>query len=96
MMKGVTSSSVAWKTAKNDSATVSLKSTWKPTFEWKQDTLVLKAIPHQDVYARDAANKVQPLGFVSTLLRSLDTYQRQEQQVSIRTQSRLCITHQHL
>ena len=64
MMKDVTSSSVAWKTAKNDAATVSLKSTWKPTFEWKQDTLVLKAIPHQDVYARDAANKVQPLSTV--------------------------------
>ena len=39
MMKDVTSSSVAWKTAKNDSATVSLKSTWKPTFEWKQERL---------------------------------------------------------
>ena len=64
MMKDVTTSSVAWKTAKNDAATVSLKSTWKPTFEWKQDTLVLKAIPHQDVYARNAANKVQPLSTV--------------------------------
>ena len=64
MMKDVTSSSVAWKTAKNDVATVCLKPTWKPTFEWKQDTLVLKAIPHQDVYARDAANKVQPLSTV--------------------------------
>ena len=64
MMKDVTTTSVAWKTAKNDAATVSLKSTWKPTFEWKQDTLVLKAIPHQDVYARDAANKVQPLSTV--------------------------------
>lgn len=64
MMKDVTTTSVAWKTAKNEAATVSLKSTWKPTFEWKQDTLVLKAVPPQDVYARDAANKVQPLSTV--------------------------------
>ena len=33
MMKGVATSSVAWKTAKNDAATVFLKSTWKSTFE---------------------------------------------------------------
>ena len=49
MMKDVTTTSVAWKTAKNEAAAVSLKSTWKPTFEWKQDTLVLKAVPPQDV-----------------------------------------------
>ena len=66
MMKDVTTTSVAWKTAKNDAATVSLKSTWKPTFQWKQDTLVLKAVPHQDVHARDAANKVQPLSTVGS------------------------------
>ena len=64
MMNDVTTSSVAWKAAKNDAATVSLKSTWKPTFQWKQDTLVLKDVPHQDVYARDAAYKVQPLSTV--------------------------------
>ena len=64
MMKDVTTTSVAWKTANNEAATVSLKSTWKPTFEWKQDTLVLKAVPPQDVYARDAANKVQALSTV--------------------------------
>ena len=64
MMKDVTTSSLAWKTAKNNAATVSLKSTWKPTFEWKQDTLVLKTVPHQDVYACDAAYKAQPLSTV--------------------------------
>jgi len=31
--------SVAWKTTKNNAATLSLKTTWKPTFEWEQDTL---------------------------------------------------------
>ena len=61
MIKDVTTTPVAWKTAKNDAATVSLKSTWRPTYEWKQDKLVLKAVPRQDVYASDAANKVQPL-----------------------------------
>ena len=49
MMKDVATTSVGWKTANNETATVSLKSTWEPTFEWKQDMLVLKAVPPQDV-----------------------------------------------
>ena len=54
MMEDLNASSVVWKTAKNNAATISLKSTWKPTFEWKEDTLILKGVSHQDVYARDA------------------------------------------
>ena len=61
MMEDLNASSAAWKTTKNNVATISLKSTWKPTFEWKEDTLVLKGVPHQDVSARDAQLKVQPL-----------------------------------
>ena len=61
MMEDASNSSVAWKTAKNNSATVSLKTTWKPSFEWKQDTLILKAVHQQDVLVRDASYRVQPL-----------------------------------
>ena len=61
MMEDVTASSVAWKTAKNNAGTLSLKTTWKPTFEWEQDTLILKSVPQQDVFARDVSYRVQPL-----------------------------------
>ena len=64
MMEDVNTSSAAWKTAKNNAATISLKSTWKPTFEWNENTLVLKGVPHEDVYARDAQLNVQPLSSV--------------------------------
>lgn len=50
--------------SQNNAATISLKSTWKPNFEWKEDTLILKGVPHQDVYARDAQLNVQPLSSV--------------------------------
>ena len=52
-MEDVNTSSAAWKTAKNNAATISSKSTWKPTFEWNNNTLVLKGLSHQDVFARD-------------------------------------------
>ena len=77
MMEDLNASSAAWKTAKNNAATISLKSTWKPTFEWKEDTLILKAVTHQDVFARDAGFNVQPLppwGYRSTWLKSLDSF----------------------
>ena len=64
MMEDVNTSSAAWKTAKNNAATISLKSTWKPTFEWNENTLLLKGVPHEDVYARDAQLNVQPLSSV--------------------------------
>lgn len=61
VMEDVSTSSIAWKTAKSNAATVSLKATWKPTFEWKQDLLNVKAVPQQDVFVRDASYRVQPL-----------------------------------
>ena len=42
MMEDVKSTSDTWKTTKGNWATVSLKSTWKPVFEWHENTLVLK------------------------------------------------------
>ena len=63
-MEDLNASSAAWKASKNNAATISLKSTWKPTFEWKEDTLILKGVPHEDVYARDAQLNVQPLSSV--------------------------------
>ena len=64
MMEDLNASSTAWKASRNNAATISLKSTWKPTFEWKEDTLILKGVPHEDVYARDAQLNVQPLSSV--------------------------------
>ena len=61
MMEDLNASSAAWKAAKNNAATISLKSSWKPTFELKKDKLILKGVPHEDVYARDAQLNVQPL-----------------------------------
>lgn len=53
MMDDVKSSSDTWRTAKGNTATVSLKSTWKPTFEWRDNILVLKKVGRQDVFGRD-------------------------------------------
>ena len=63
MMEDLNASSAAWKASKNNAATI-LKSTWKPTFEWKEDRLILKGVPHEDVYAHDAQLNVQPLSSV--------------------------------
>ena len=51
MIKDVTTTPVAWKTAKNDAATVSLIPLGDPRMNAKQDKLVLTAVPRQDVYA---------------------------------------------
>ena len=48
----------------NNASTISLKATWKPTFEWHGDNLVLKGVSREDVYARDAGNAVFPLSSV--------------------------------
>ena len=60
-MTDVTNTSHAWKSAKDNDATISLKTNWKPTFQWEQDDLILKAVPEKDVYALDAFYRVQPL-----------------------------------
>ena len=53
IMEQVKTTFVTWKTSKGNTATVSLKSTWKPTFEWNANTLVLKKVPREDAFARD-------------------------------------------
>ena len=53
MMEDVKSTLDTLKTAKGNTASVSLKSTWKPTFEWNENTLVLQKGPREDVFARD-------------------------------------------
>ena len=53
MMEDVKVSSDAWKTTKGNWATVSLKKTWKPRFEWQNNTLVMKKVAREDVFARD-------------------------------------------
>ena len=63
MMEDLNASSAVWKASKNNAATI-LKSNWKPTFEWKEDRLILKGVPHEDVYAHDAQLNVQPLSSV--------------------------------
>ena len=96
MMEDLNASSVVWKTAKNNAATISLKSTWKPTFEWKEDTLILKGVSHQDVYARDAQLNIRTFilcrhscGFRSKIWTLI---QRQIQPIPIKTEFRLCLT----
>ena len=49
---------------KQPTAAVSLKSTWKPTFQWVENTLVLKHVPREDVLAHDRQLKNHPLSFV--------------------------------
>jgi len=41
-----------------------LKTTWKPTFEWNENTLVLNKVPREDVFAVDRSKKVHPLSSV--------------------------------
>ena len=61
MMEDVKSTFGTWKATNGNTASVSLKSTWKPTFEWNENTLVLKKVPREDVFARDRQLKILPL-----------------------------------
>ena len=61
MMKDVKSTFDTWKATNGNTASVSLKSTWKPTFEWSENTLVLKKVSHEDVFAHDRQLKIHPL-----------------------------------
>ena len=74
MMEDLNASSADWKASKNNAATISLKSTWKPTFEWKEDRLILKGVPHEDVYAHDAQLNVQPLSSVGIHVDLAETF----------------------
>ena len=64
MMEDVKSTSDAWKTSKGNTSTVSLTSPWKPTFEWQEDTLVLKKVAREDVFGRDSSLNIHPLSAV--------------------------------
>ena len=64
IMEDLKTTSDTWKTAKGNAATVSLKSTWKPTFDWNENTLVLKKVPREDVFGRDRQLKIQPFSSV--------------------------------
>ena len=64
MMEDVKSTFDTWKSTKGNTASVSLKSTWKPTFEWNENTLVLKKVSHEDVFAHDRLLKIHPLSSV--------------------------------
>ena len=65
MMTDVKESSDTWKTDKGNWATVSLKTTWKPNFEWRDDVLVLKKVKREDVFARSAGKgTITPLSSV--------------------------------
>jgi len=64
MMEDVKTTYDAWTTSKGDRATVTLKTTWKPTFEWNGDTLVLKKAPTEDVLGRDTSAQLHALSSV--------------------------------
>ena len=64
IMEDVKSTFDTWKTAKGNTASVSLKSTWKPTFKWNENTLVLKKVPREDAFARDRQLNSYPLSSV--------------------------------
>ena len=65
MMEDVKETSDSWKTDKGNWATVSLKSSWKPNFEWRDNTLMLKKEAREDVYARtDGKGTITPLSSV--------------------------------
>ena len=64
IMEDVKSTFDTWKTDKGNRATVSLKATWKPTFEWVENTLVLKHVLLEDVFAHNSELNIQPLSAV--------------------------------
>ena len=74
IMEDVNTSSAAWKTVKTNAATISLKTTWQPTFEWKENILVLKGVAYEDVFVRDSQFKVQPLSSVGILVSFAETF----------------------
>ena len=74
MMEDVKSTLDTLKTAKGNTASVSLKSTWKPTFEWNENILVLKKVPSEDVFARNRQLNIHPLSSVGTHVDFAETF----------------------
>ena len=62
MMDDVKATSDAWKTTKGNTSTVSLKSTWKPTFEWRDNILVLKKVSRQDATSKNKTTTTSSVG----------------------------------
>ena len=64
MMEDVKATFDSWKMEKGNTAAVSLKATWKPTFEWVENTLVLKHVLLEDALVHNLQLNVQPLSTV--------------------------------
>lgn len=62
MMEDIKSTSDTWQTAKGKTSTVALKSTWKPTFEWRDNILVLKKVSRQDTTSKDKTAVTSSVG----------------------------------
>ena len=61
MMEDILTASAALEASKNDTASVSLKKEWKPTFVWQGENLVLKAVGMEDLLSLDSSSKKRPL-----------------------------------
>lgn len=67
MMEDIKTSSDTLKTSKGNWCTVSLKSSWKLTFEWRGNALWLTKAAEQDVFARDSGGTMHTLSSVGIL-----------------------------
>ena len=54
IMVNIQAVSNTYKQNYGDTATVSLKKEWKPTFSWNRDELILDPVPKEDVVTRDS------------------------------------------
>ena len=62
MMDDIKSSFDTWQTAKGKTSTVSLKATWKPSFEWRNNNLVLTKVSRQDTTSKDKTAVTSSVG----------------------------------
>ena len=74
MMEDVEATFDTWKKEKGNTAAVSLKATWKPTFEWVKNTLVLKHVLLEDALVHDLQLNVQPLSTVGIHVDFAETF----------------------
>ena len=62
MMDDIKSTFDTWQTAKGKLSSVALKATWKPTFEWRDNILVLKKVSRQDTTSKDKTAVTSSVG----------------------------------
>ena len=62
MMEDIKSTFDTWQTAKGKTSTVALKATWKPSFEWRDNNLVLKKVSRQDTTSKDKTAVTSSVG----------------------------------